>query len=320
MTVKGLVQQAANRLHSELARAPKSVAGAYLYLISITSRAMLPRSISRRVMNSICGIGLEWPAISFRSRKVIVASGTEIRLVPHMGEFDQAALFTRTLDYERPVFEWLENNASKRYDLIIEIGANVGVYTVFLDSLIKRDPMGRLKRIVSFEPSQEAYGRLVENLRANGTVSVDAFRAAVGTRSGLESFFEPRGHLTNGSFIREFSALFSDSVQESVVTVVSAQELGRYYLNDAKVLIKIDVEGFEPQLIEAMSAQISSYRPDLLIEVLPGTPERIEPIAALNGYKKYLVAKGGLKESATLYSSDSHRDWILMWPENAHAN
>jgi len=180
--------------------------------------------------------------------------------------------------------------------------------------------MGRLKRIVSFEPSQEAYGRLVENLRANGTVSVDAFRAAVGTRSGLESFFEPRGHLTNGSFIREFSALFSDSVQESVVTVVSAQELGRYYLNDAKVLIKIDVEGFEPQLIEAMSAQISSYRPDLLIEVLPGTPERIEPIAALNGYKKYLVAKGGLKESATLYSSDSHRDWILMWPENAHAN
>src|SRR3979490_2264915 len=104
MTVKGLVQQAANRLHSELARAPQSVAGAYLYLISITSRAMLPRSISRRVMNSICGIGLEWPAISFRSRKVIVASGTEIRLVPHMGEFDQAALFTRTLDYERPVF------------------------------------------------------------------------------------------------------------------------------------------------------------------------------------------------------------------------
>jgi FkbM family methyltransferase len=310
-----MIHQAVNQLHSAMARAPKFVAATYLQLISLVSRRILPRSISRRIAYSIC-YRLDWPALNYKSRNVIVGERTEIRLVPHLGETDAAALFTKTLDYEKPVFKWLENNATNKYDIIIEIGANVGIYTVFLDALIKSFPGGQLKSIVAFEPSQEAYGRLIENLRVNAAVSVNAFRAAVGTKSGLETFFEPKGHLTNGSFMREFSAIFSDTVQESIVTVVGAEQLERFFCGKRKVLVKIDVEGYEPQLLKAMSAQISLYHPDLIIEVLPGTPEGLEPIAALNRYRKYLLGPHGLEESSTLFSSDSHRDWLFMWPES----
>jgi hypothetical protein len=58
-----------------------------------------------------------------------------------------------------------------RYDLVIEIGANVGIYSVFFDTLIKSGrPSCQLKQVVSLEAAFEPC-RLLDNLRANETVS-----------------------------------------------------------------------------------------------------------------------------------------------------
>src|SRR5205823_2649342 len=110
------------------------------------------------------------------------------------------------------------------YDLIIEIGANIGIYSVFLDSLTKI-PESKLTRIIAFEPSPEAFRRLLENLRANRTKHVTAMQAAIGEASGIQAFFEPAGHLTNGSFLRKFAALFSESIARMEVMVIAAAEL-----------------------------------------------------------------------------------------------
>jgi len=242
----------------------------------------------------------------------IVGSATKINLVPHLGEFDEAALFAKQLGYEDASFKWLDANAPDNYDLIIEIGANVGVFTVFFDALARRG--SRLRRVIAFEPSREAYGRLLSNLRANGATVVMPFNAAVGVSSGFRTFYEPEGHLTNGSFLREFSEIFSKTVRSTSVLTVGAMELAFFIASARKALIKIDVEGFEPQLIDAMSELIETYRPDLLIEVLPGTPESLEMIDVLAGYIYHLVTADGLKDSAKLYASETDRDWLLTWP------
>jgi FkbM family methyltransferase len=249
--------------------------------------------------------------MGFDPRRVLLGRNTPVHLTPHIGEFDEFALFAKRLDYEVEVFTWLERNAVDSYDLIIEVGANVGVYTVFLDTLIKRATCARLKQIVSFEPSNDAYMRLIENLGVNKTKFVTAFQVAIGTASGLQSFFEPNGHLTNGSFLREFSEIFSESVRESTVAVVAASELERYLRDAGKALIKVDVEGFEPQLIDALGPLITRYRPDILIEILPGTPERLEANPALRAYGRFLITENGLETSRVLFASDAHRDWLL---------
>src|SRR5258708_31638283 len=152
------------------------------------------------------------------ARRVVLGEATQVALVPHLGEFDDQALFLSRLGYEAAVFAWLEHNAAQTYDLVIEIGANVGIYTVFLDALFRRSPPGTTPpRIVSFEPSREAYLPLVENLKANGSRFVAADQAARGPESGLQPFFEPQGHLTNGSPLREFSEIFSQSIAENMV-------------------------------------------------------------------------------------------------------
>ena len=74
-----------------------------------------------------------------------------------------------------------------------------------------------LREVVAFEPSQEAYRRLLINLAANDARAVRTFNAAVARDAGFRTFFEPRNHLTNGSFHKEFSQIFSDDVDEWTV-------------------------------------------------------------------------------------------------------
>src|SRR5207237_10347053 len=117
-------------------RRPAMAAQAYLIVLSVISRHC-PKQVSDRIRNSVNEI--VWPVINFKPRTVGLGGNIEILLVPHLGEFDQAALFTKKIDYEEPVFEWLAAQVTSNYDLVIEIGANVGVYTAFLDRLIRSE-------------------------------------------------------------------------------------------------------------------------------------------------------------------------------------
>jgi FkbM family methyltransferase len=305
-----LLKRFARTINTALSRAPACVAQTYIAALSLLSRNLLSISAAHHVHNSVCD-SVEWPELNFGPRRVRLGRNTSVYLTPYFGECYEFALFAKHLDYEIDVFDWLERNAASAYDLVIEIGANVGMYTVFLDALIKRSACPRLQKIVSFEPSTEVFMRLLKNLGANRAKFVTAFHAAIGTTSGLESFFEPNGHLSNGSFLRGFAEMFSNSVRESTVAVLAASELERFLRDAEKALIKMDVEGFEPQLIDALGLLIARYHPDILIEILPGTPERLEACTALQGYAKFLIAGNGLQQSNTLFASETHRDWLL---------
>lgn len=239
---------------------------------------------------------------------------TEVALVPHWNEFDQEVLFLNTLEYETPVFRWLEDNVPESYDLILEIGANAGIYSVFFDALFRSGSCVGKRRIVSFEPAPEAYRRLIANLAANAAEHVVSYQAAIGETSGLQAFYEPVGHLTNGSLLREFSEIFTPDIDETLAVVLGASELERWLAMADHALIKIDVEGFEPDLLAALGPLLQRHRPDLLIEVLPFTLDKLNADPNLMSYEKHLVLPDGLEKSSSFHASHKHRDWLLRWP------
>lgn len=308
-----MINSIARAVHGRLARGPRSLAFAYISFWSWISRRLLPVSLQRRVRNSICSNGHEWPKMDFGPRRVLLGGRTEVALIPHWKEFDQEALFLSALEYEVPVFRWLEANVSETYDLILEIGANAGLYTVFFDALFKAGSGATKRRIVSFEPAPEAYRRLIANMAANEAKHVLAYQAAVGERSGLEAFYEPVGHLTNGSLLREFSEIFTGNVDETVAIVLAAPERNRWVSTAARTLVKIDVEGIEPELLAALGPLLKTHRPDLLIEVLPFTLDKLNADPILMAYNKYLILPGGLEKAAIFHASPHHRDWLLRW-------
>jgi FkbM family methyltransferase len=313
---KRLIKSIARALHGRLAKGPRRLAFVYISLWSWISRGLLPVSLQRRVRNSICSNGHDWPAMDFAPRRVLLGARTEVALVPHWNEFDQEALFLNALEYEAPVLRWLEANVAQTYDLILEIGANAGLYTVFFDALFNADPSPHGRRIVSFEPAPEAYRRLIVNMAANDVRHVVAYQAAVDESSGLRVFHEPVGHLTNGSLLREFSEIFAGQINETVVIAVAASELERWVSEANHTLFKIDVEGFEPELLGALNPVLQRHRPDLLIEVLPFTVDKLNADPVLMGYDKYLIRSEGLEKAAAFHVSPGHRDWLLRWPSS----
>lgn len=250
--------------------------------------------------------------MDFAPLPTTLGAATKVKLIPHMGEFDQAVLFRAQLDYEPEVFRWLERDAASRYDAVIEIGANIGVYTVFLDAQIESKAGSRLQKIISFEPSLEAYSRLLRNLQANKSKHVFPFRSAVAGVSGFVELFEPEGHLTNGSLVRDFANLFSRRLDSDLVFGHGPADIAYFLERYPKVLIKIDVEGYEPQLLEALGDLILRYQPDLIVEVLSESLDTVRAVEWLRHYDLFHIRDEGLVQEAELSASDRHRDWFFQ--------
>src|SRR5436853_2547835 len=94
---------------------------------------------------------------------------------------------------------------------MIEIGANVGVFSAFVGATAHAQ--SHALRVFAFEPGRAAYARLIENLQLNRLNDVQTFNCAVGHETGFADFFEPVGHLTNGSLSREFASQFNEDVR-----------------------------------------------------------------------------------------------------------
>jgi FkbM family methyltransferase len=259
----------------------------------------------------VMGQRVPWKSLAFAPRKVVLGDRTKINLKPHLGEFDGVALFSNQLGYEPAIFAWLERHASDRYDAVIEIGANVGVYSVFFDALIRDCPGGRLRKVYAFEPSRKAFARLLANLEANDARYVEPFAVAVSDETGFSLFYEPEGHLTNGSLNREFAELFGRTVRDTMVVTLAGPTLAALFARHERVLLKIDAEGCEPQILAAMAPVLGRHRPDLLIEVLQGVDKQLMALECLAAYAYFRLNVEGPLRCDTLTADPVDRDWLL---------
>lgn len=156
---------------------------------------------------------------------------------------------------------------------MIEVGANVGVFTVWIERRLRACP--KIKGIFAFEPSLEAFRRLLKNCAANDCRRVSLINMALSDKPGVLSFFEPSGHLTNGSFSKSFAELFSADVKETYVSVGTGSMIEMLINCGDSLLFKLDAEGHEAAVILGLAPLFSKANVDLLIEVLPSFEENI---------------------------------------------
>lgn len=308
MTVWRLLRQVSFRWHCLLARS-ETATRFYLYGLAAAARLQPSRRLRDLAEWSVFGQRVPWKPLAFGPRAVMMGCSTRVKLIPHLGEGEQAAMFRDQIRNE--VVEFLEVHASTRYDAVIDIGANIGWIALSLDSLIRARPNGKLRDVFAFEPSPKVFARLLANMDANGATSITPFCAAISSAVGFEAFYQPEGRLSNGSLSQDFSRLFTVPSSKTTVVTLAADTLEAFFTSRSSVLVKIDVEGYEPQVLAALGAIIERHRPDLVIEVLKGVDTQVLALGCLEGYASFRILEGGCLERAPLAFDPGHRDWLL---------
>jgi len=121
-------------------------------------------------------------------------------------------------------------------DVIVDIGANVGVYSVFFAELV--GPQGS---VFAFEPDPQNFARLKRTTAA--LARVFPLEAAVGDETGSIQLFQSKGlnfdHRTYSNPDDEYSVEVAITRLDDVAA-----------LKDARIkLVKIDVQGFEMSVL-----------------------------------------------------------------------
>ena len=153
---------------------------------------------------------------------------------------------------------------------IIDVGANLGLYTLLLRSVSARP-------IISFEPQPFLFKLLETNIAFNRLPCVEARNVACGAQSGRVPFtLGINGSISDGA-AAEGAALSDDPDTEARRTqqgntVVNVPLVGLDE-NLARVtpiaLLKIDCEGFEFDILQGARNLIERQRPVLFLEVHP---------------------------------------------------
>jgi FkbM family methyltransferase len=139
--------------------------------------------------------------------------------------------------------------AEAREGLFVDVGANIGVYTLDARAVSARP-------ILAFEPEPSIFALLARNVVGNTLPQIELRNLACGDWSGTLPFHSG----INGAVARE-----ADGGGASVPVVRLDDELrGR----DVAV-IKIDCEGYEWQVLSGCREMIAARRPTLFVELHP---------------------------------------------------
>lgn len=146
-------------------------------------------------------------------------------------------------------------------DLFVDIGANIGSYTI-LATVTGAE-------VVSFEPVAQSYDALLDNIHLNRVeAKVDARNQAVGRCEG-EIMMTADQDTTN-------QALSDNEDYQGKVARVSVISLDEALDGRVPKLIKIDVEGFESEVLAGANKTLSNPSLQAVIMELNGSGERYD--------------------------------------------
>jgi FkbM family methyltransferase len=149
---------------------------------------------------------------------------------------------------------------------VLDIGANVGSHTLPLARLV--DSSGR---VVAFEPTAFAFGKLVANIALNPELShriipIQAMLVA-DSQARLEPALFSSWPLENsGDLHEEHKGRLMDTSGASVVTIDDTVD--RLKLSRVDFL-KIDVDGYEYEVLKGSLRTLKFYKPSIMMEFAP---------------------------------------------------
>lgn len=161
--------------------------------------------------------------------------------------------------WEKYFFE--EKNKIKKFvsngDVVVDVGANIGLFSLILSDLV-----GEQGQVYSFEPIPLLKKKLVNNINLNRIKNVKTFESGIGDKeSEIEIFLNPEQSGLSSAVAKPSGNYTSQKVKLTT--------LDNFFLSRKEKVsfIKIDTEGYEPQVLLGAKELISRDNPVIYIEL-----------------------------------------------------
>ena len=198
-------------------------------------------------------------------------------------------------------------------DEFLDVGAYTGLFTLATTAVTPG------LHAHAFEIVPAVADALEANLRRNGvTERVAVHREGLGEPGSTMRV--PSGE--GGSALPSFYSSRMRFEKGEDVSFRSLDSIGALLPAEARVVMKVDVEGTEDAVFGAGQMFLETFRPDILCEVLPEADgARLEELLAPAGMRRYLVTNARLEEAQGIVPDPSFRDWLFSprTPEDLRA-
>ena len=141
-----------------------------------------------------------------------------------------------------------------RGDTVIDCGANIGYYALLFSRIV-----GKEGEVVCLEPDSNNLAELYNNIESNKIENITIVECAAGANDG-ETILEPGLN----------AQVAPDELKGVAVKLYKIDTIVDNLRIKKVDFIKIDVEGYEGEVLRGMKKTILSCSPSILIEVHPG--------------------------------------------------
>jgi FkbM family methyltransferase len=180
--------------------------------------------------------------------------------------------------------------------IVVDVGANIGVHTVHFASF------ARLGRVICFEPARSTFVQLLRNVEH--LANVIPLNIALSDTTGLQPFFVAADNAYSGLKDTKREAI----VLQELVACFRGDEILLALTRSQRIdLVKIDVEGFEMQVLVGMRELLVTHRPVIFCEIFGGQQSNADPQSTVQfcvslGYDAFVL------NGAKLLPAGSHDD------------
>ena len=162
------------------------------------------------------------------------------------------------------VFGWYEQEETELFRkivrkgaVVVDVGSNIGWYT-----LLSAHLAGETGKIIAFEPDPSSFSFLSRSLERNGFNNVSLFNYSVSNMEGMRTLWLAKGNLGAHSIVSAHAC--DEAIDVKSVTLDTCLSKLEVSVVD---LLKIDVEGAEPEVLEgAINYLMSSKIKNIFLE------------------------------------------------------
>ena len=148
------------------------------------------------------------------------------------------------------------NRLVKPNDFVLDIGANIGYYTILFSKLV-----GKNGKVFAFEPTKDYYNVLKSNLKANNITNCESFQIGFSDKDEQLKIF----------LGQHSASIYEIGDQKQIQSeLINLMALNTFVLNNniKKIdFIKIDVDGHEPRILEGAWESLEKFNPIILLEI-----------------------------------------------------